>query len=376
MNLYYIKKFLLDCQETMSSGGNIQGEGLYGCTFIPPLKCKPNTIQSLITSDEEPLSKQLSKIIIKDDAEIEFAISKIIHKIPLYKNYFAVSEMICEPNPQQKDKNLDHCPLLDHTSLSQTRLLTMPFAGKQLNEIQFNLRNFDFMNFITHLISAGALLNLFGIVHRDLHQGNILVDSHNIPRIIDFNLSILTRSTHLDASMISHKYEYKISQEPPDSTLVNAITHHYKPLDVIHTICYKKPIIKKISALLGISTKDMYNSLYQFYRKSKSVKDGDLVKWFKLYYRTIDSWAIGITIVDLIRKMSLWSSFSDILQKHKSKLFPLLRKMCAVNPLERIDCVQALHYLDPNHFIIRKYGKQWLSVVGDYSKSFSSISTF
>lgn len=372
MNLYFTKKFLLVCQETMSSGGNIQGEGLYGCTFIPPLRCKPNTIQSFDQYDEDQFSEQLSKIILKDDADIEFAISKIIHKIPLYKNYFAVSETICEPTREQKDKQLYHCPLLKDTSLSQTRLLIMPFAGKQLNDVQFDLQHFDFMNFITHLISAGALLNLFGIVHRDLHQANILVDSHNIPRIIDFNLSIPTRFVQLDVSMISHRYDYKISQEPPDSTLVNAIAHHHKPIEVIQSICFKKPIIKKISMLLGISTKDMYNSLYQFYRKSKSVKDGDLVKWFKLYYRTIDSWAIGITIVDLIRKMSLWSSFSGILQKHKSKLFPLLRKMCAVSPLERIDCVQALHYLDPNHFIIRKYGKQWLSIVSDFSKPFSS----
>ena len=360
------------CQETMSSGGNIQGEGLYGCTFIPPLRCKPNTIQSFDDADDQAFSEQLSKIILKDDADIEFAISKIIHKIPLYTNYFAVSETICEPMREQKDKDIHHCSLLKETPISQTRLLIMPFAGKQLNDAHFDLRHFDFMNFITHLISAGTLLNLFGIVHRDLHQGNILIDSHNIPRIIDFNLSIPTRFINLDTSMISHTYDYKISQEPPDSTLVNAIAHHHKPHDVIQSICYKKPIIKKITTVLGISSKEMYNSLYNFYRKSKSVKEGDLVRWFKLYYRTIDSWAIGITIVDLIRKMSLWPSFSHILQKHKSKLFPLLRKMCAVSPLERVDCVQALHYLDPNHFIIRKYGKQWLSIVGDFSHPFSS----
>jgi serine/threonine protein kinase len=355
----------------MSFGGNIHAEGLYGCTFIPPLKCKPNTIQSFSSDPEnDDMSQQLSKIISKDDADMEFTISKLIHKIPLYKNYFAVSETICEPNRNQVDKNMDHCSLLDQVPLSKTRLLIMPFAGKQLSEFQFDLKHFDFMNFITHLISAGALLNLFGIVHRDLHQGNILVDSHNVPRIIDFNLSIPVRFTDLDVSLISHKYDYKISQEPPDSTLVNAIAHQHNPISVIQSICFKKPIIKKIITILGISSKDMYNSLYQFYNKSKSVKEGDLVKWFKLYYRTIDSWAIGITIIDLIRKMSLWSSFSSILQKHKSKLFPLLRKMCAVSPLERIDCVQALHYLDPNHFIIRKYAKQWLSVVGDFSKPF------
>lgn len=347
----------------MSIGGDLQGEGLYGCTFIPPLRCQPNTIKSFQQTSEDTQHILISKIISTDDAEIEFSISKIIHKIPLYKNYFAVSESICKPSSHQIDQNIEECPLFKNTHLSDTRMLTMPFAGKQFNEIQFDIKHFDFMNLITHLISAGALLNLFGIVHRDLHQGNILIDNHYIPRIIDFNLSIPTRHTHLDDSMISHKYDYKIAQESPDSTLVNAIAHRYSPLSVIQTISYKKPILQKISSLLGISHKQMYNSLHQFYLKSKSVKEGNLIKWFKLYYRTIDSWAIGVIIVDLIRKLSLWPSFLPILNKYKSILFPLLRKMCAISPLERFDCVQALHYLDPNHFIIRKYSTQWLSIV-------------
>jgi serine/threonine protein kinase len=280
---------------------------------------------------------------------------------------------MCEPSSRQTDEDLSKCEVLDSKPLSAFRILSMTYGGSPLHNYRFKVDSFVMMNFFTHLISAGALLSLFGIIHRDLHQGNILVDNETIPRIIDFNLSIIKE--HVTADELSHSHNVTLPQESPDAVLVNAISLGYKRSTVIRSIIHKKPIIKKISALLGISTKDMYNSLYQFYRKSKSVKEGDLIQWFNLYYRTIDSWAIGITIVDLIRKMSLWTSFSDILQKHKSKLFPLLRKMCAVSPLERIDCVQALYYLDPNHFIIRKYAKQWLSIVGDFSHPFSSVSS-
>ena len=72
-----------------------------------------------------------------------------------------------------------------------------------------------------------------------------------------------------------------------------------------------------------------------------------------------------INIVDFISKLSLWPEFSATLNKVRPKLFPVLRRLCEVNPMRRIDCVQALNMLSPNSFIIRKYSKEWLAKVGD-----------
>ena len=42
----------------------------------------------------------------------------------------------------------------------------------------------------------------------------------------------------------------------------------------------------------------------------------------------------------------------------------MLRKMCAVSPNERIDCVQALHYIDPKNTIINtERAKVWMNNV-------------
>ena len=82
------------------------------------------------------------------------------------------------------------------------------------------------------------------------------------------------------------------------------------------------------------------------------------------YWTTIDSWAIGALIVQFISNYSLWPSFAPVLKKHSSTLFPLLRRMCAVSPIQRVDCIQALYYLNPNHFIIRTYGKAWIEKKG------------
>ena len=239
----------------------------------------------------------------------------------------------------------------------------MPYGGKPLSLYNFNFKSLDFLNFIKHFIEAGALLNLFGIVHRDIHNGNILVDKNDVPRIIDFNLAI-NASGNISTDKIRHQYNYIIAQEPPDSTLVNAILYGYKPEKVISSIIERKPIIRKIRNILDVPLSEMRDKLEAFYNQSKSVKTGNDATWFKIYWRTIDSWAVGINIVDLLSKLSLWPEFSAILREIKPKLFPVLRKLCAVSPVDRIDCVQALNYIDSNNFIIRKYGKAWLAKVG------------
>jgi serine/threonine protein kinase len=344
----------------MLSGGKLFDDGEYGCIFTPPLECKTKTKQVLAEDGSE---LPLSKLILTDDAEHEYGISKVIRQIPLWKNYFVVSESICEPAAQQKDKELKDCPVLDTYKLSDFRILSMPYGGVPLNLYRMNLAKLDFMSFIVHFIEGGALLNLFGIVHRDIHQGNILVDDEQVPRIIDFNLSIPVQS-NVTANLLSHTYNITTGQEPPDSTLVNAISKGYNPERVIESIINKKPIIRKIQNILGVNATSQLQSLEGFYLDSKAAKTGNTVKWFNNYWRTIDSWAIGVNILVLISKLSLWPEFSQTLRRVKPKLFPVLRGLCEVSPTKRLDCVQALNMLSPNSFIIRKYGKAWLAKVG------------
>jgi hypothetical protein len=344
-------------------GGKLFDEGLYGCIFTPPLDCKTGTKRGTSADiDADAQHPPVSKLILKDDAEMEFTISKMIHKIPLWRNYFVVSESICDPAPVQKDKDVSKC--IGKEKLSKYSILTMPYGGKPMSTYRFNVKGFDFMAFVKHFLECGALLNLFGIVHRDIHQGNILIDNEFVPRIIDFNLSIPVESD-VEGSDLSHKYEYSIAQEPPDSALVNAIAHGYKADKVIEALAFKRSNMRLIKIILGVTHQAMADELEVFYNKSKAVKAGDNLRWFKVYWRTIDSWAFGVNLVDLIARLMLWPEFAGTWKRTQGKLLPMLRRLCAVSPVNRIDCVQALNYLDPGSFIIRKYGRAWLAKVGD-----------
>lgn len=366
---------------TMQTGGKLFDEGMYGCIFTPSLICRDSQgskgSQSSQSSqgsqgsqltkkkDEETDENKLSKLILAPAANQEWTIMKKIKKIPLWKNYFIISESPpCIPATVQKEKELNKCSILNNPqyTLSDFRIITMPYGGTPLTTYRINLLTFDFMAFVTHFIEAGALLNLFGIVHRDIHQGNILIDSEEVPRIIDYNLSILVGDT-ITSNKLKHKYDYNLAQEPPDSTIVNAVLMGYNYQRVIESIVQKKSILKKIRNILGVSQNDQMESLERFYLKSKSLKVGDQVMWFNNYWTKIDSWAIGVIIIDLLSKLLLWPEFSKTLKKISPKLFPVLTKLCEVDPRKRIDCVQALNQLLPNSFIIRKYAKPWIAKI-------------
>jgi len=330
-------------------GGKLKDEGGYSCIFSPPLKCKDTPLTISDVSSDLTYGK-LMKI---KDADKEFSIANIISRIPhikgipLWKNYFVVSESICSPSISQNDKDLSKCEVLKDHKMSEFKLTIMPFRGVALDRYAYR-QDFDFDAFALHLIEAGALLNIFGIVHKDLHKGNVLVDKHDVPRIIDFNLSIDTRSP---LNLRTHSHSYKLTQEPPDATIINAISLNkgYKMDVVIKNIC-KKSIIKDISLLLNISHDDIFNSITRYYESITSDSE-----WFLNYWSKIDSWSIGVIIVQIIIIIN-----KDISQTMKN----MLKKMCAVNPNERIDCVQALRYLNPENFIVKKYGENWFSKAG------------
>lgn len=352
--------------EVSQSGGKIIGDGVYGCVFSPQLKCIPNTKITLPGLPSLEKERQVSKLIDSESASIEFRLSHFISQIPVWRNYFVISESICNPASQQSDPDLKRCEALKMDGISHFKILSMPYRGDSLHLHRFSMEQFDFMRFAKHLIEAGSLMNLFNIVHRDLHQGNILVDVHHVPRIIDFNLSFHTQQK-VSASALSHYFEPMIAHEPPDSALVNAIYQkeaYQKDYDVvIQRIIGKKSILKRIRALFGGSMEQMRQELEEFYQKSKSAKTGDTATWFRTYWSKIDSWAIGVILVDLIIKFLQYSSFRSKYTTIKPILEPILRDMCQINPMKRIDCVQALHRLDSSHFILRKYGVEWLRTI-------------
>lgn len=338
------------------TGGKLYAEGTYGCIFVPPLVCKGE--------EDRPANKQIiDKLIDKENADIEMKISQRVQRIPLWKNYFVVPLSECEPAPraEQTNVNVAKCDVIQQKRLDTFRLLQMEYGGKPLKQAVIDMKTQSLYDIALHLIEGGALLNLFGIVHTDIHQGNILIDKSNVPRIIDFNLSIDVRNPDLFI-YLNHPTMVSLFQEPPDSCIVNGISKGVDGYKTIRDLLSIRKTLKKLQALFGISTMELRDEMEEFVNTSAIARTGDIKKWFETYWSKIDTWAIGMNIVLLLTDNLMWDSFAKGQYiDYRDKLLPVIHDMTQVNPMKRIDCVQALARLDPNNFILRKYGKDWLA---------------
>lgn len=349
-------------------GGRLVGQGLYGCVFTTPFSCAKGdkTTGDKTAGDKTAGDKtskrpigQLTKLTNPVDAAIEFSIAETIRRIPLWRNYFAVAESMCVPSNKQKEKDIKACKVLHDRPLSEFRILRMSHAGIPLAEYPVDFNVFQIMSFTTHLLEAGALLTLFGMAHRDLHQGNIMMDAHRVPRIIDFNLASPIDTTENLDSMIMHQYDYNIYHEPPDSTLLMAVAEG-KSLDrVVRLLATKKGILRKLRTLTGMSETDMELQLEKV-AQDPIVQKGSGAEWFQAYWSVIDSWAIGVTLLDLLSKWSMWPAFTAHFAPYREKIHYVIRQMCKIHPADRMDCVEALQTLHPNSGILRAYGAKWL----------------
>jgi serine/threonine protein kinase len=224
-----------------------------------------------------------------------------------------------------------------------------------------NFKKFPFYDFAKHLLEGLALLTLHGITHLDLHRGNILVDTANIPRIIDFNLSIDKSDTHNLVNRLKHSYQLNLTQESPDFLLVNAVHIGKEANWVISDMLKNKEMLQTLRKVLGTTEVDQRNQITEFYKESTVAQKGDLEGWFTSYWSYNDSWAGGCILVKLIAALSLWPSFErGDFALAKEKLFNVIRRMTHMSPIKRFDSVQALAFLDPENYILRTYATEWL----------------
>jgi hypothetical protein len=160
---------------------------------------------------------------------------------------------------------------------------------------------------------------------------------------------------------LEHSYSPVFRQLPPEYILVNALfKKRYSLTQIAKEILGKNLTIRLLSRYCNIPLEQIYIDMIAFATASNSVSSGDIVQWFKLHWRVLDSWSIGALILEIINKMSTWSFFSQQYKENEHILIPLLRKLCAINPIKRFDCVQAIHYLNPSNRIIKLYGQKWI----------------
>jgi len=346
---------------SQQEGGDLLGQGVYGCAFTPPLKCRGK-----VKNPTNIVQGRVGKITSLQDATFEYNISQRLRAIPLATNYFVLSDDICTPDIRtaQDEKDITKCVPLKQRRLPDFKQLSMPFGGTPLYNAKFIVAKFDIFEFAKHILEAGSLLLLSGIVHTDLHMGNILVDSFNVPRVIDFGMAIvpsLLTSEIVDS--VQHPPDFKFYQEPPEVSLMWAIKAEVADRDTPAEIIKQKDIFKNIQVFFGKSPQEMAAELEAFWIESKSLQQMKYMDFLKTYWPQYDAWTIGSNLVYLLKMLSFYPSFQQnpTYSKNKQLLEGVIKKLVEVNPQKRYDAIQALNELDAESYVLKTYASEWLS---------------
>ena len=349
-------------------GGRRLSEGAYGCIFTPPLICR---------GEKGPRggwkNGKLGKITDKDDIKGELVAAKVFSKKPEAKKYLILPEIpsLCVPAPiaEQKETHFNRCDILKKQSYDDMLHYEVEYGGitvhKSLDDISLIVNDFQFSTFMGDMLEIGAYITLSGFIHNDLHGNNILVNKKYHPRLIDFGRSYFANAINQETidMLMGMTYAPNLSQVPPEISIQDGLDDGLSLKKIMQDIQREKPGLRDAERILGVSRDREILELSNFWKTSKSIQQGDWIRFFQLYWPVVDSWAIGSILIGAVRKLSISKQFTEgnDWKQHQGIIKTVLKGLLKASPRQRLDCVQALALYDPmNAVVLSASGKAWL----------------
>jgi serine/threonine protein kinase len=354
----------------VQSGGKLLGQGYYGCVFDPPLTCRGEK------NPKAAKKGQLGKLTEIDDVEAELMAAKFFKDKPEAKKYFILADLktLCKPSDsgepaidltKQTEKDLDKCAALEREGIDDMVHYQMEYGGKSLHE-RFHVvqASFPFYKFMGHMLEVGAYLALNGIIHNDLHSGNIVVNKDSHPRLIDFGRAYNSKDINMSLiEKLAADYYPDLGQITPECSTLDGLSQNVQFPRIIQDLIQKKPGLLYAERLFGQGRQEQMAEFQQFWKTSKSLQKNDVISFWKLYWPVVDAWSIGHCLAGTIYKLKQSTRFMDS-EEWKKKfgvVKAIITGLLKASPRARLDSVEALALYDPmNSLVLSASGKAWL----------------
>ena len=340
-------------------GGKLLGQGWYGCAVSEPLPCKyPQFIPGASEND-------ITKIGRSADLREEVMVSNILKEITFARNYFVIIKgQPCQPSIKslKVEPDLKKCDVVVSKGLDTLSVIRMDYGGVALHTYRFRPTTFDLFTFGTRLLEAATILVTHGIVHCDLHQGNILIDNYGIPRIIDFGLAIIKKyvSSKKAADDLTYPYDPTYLQQPPELALFHAALERRNVNVTMHDIMQRKKTCNILYMSFGVTKEEQLAELEKFSVESAAFRNLSLEEYWAHYWSKFDAWSIGNTLLFVMNDLlKVGYDAHPTYKKHKGTMRKVIRGLLAMDPRNRYDAVDALAEWNPASVILHKYGKEW-----------------
>jgi len=312
-------------------------EGSYGCAFTPQIPCKKSEFR-------KSSKKLVGKVISKEHALIELSMATLVKAIPGWQRYYIVQEEdeCSTKNFAKAREEYTNCKMLGKTENKNLTQLISVFGGTTFLRSMIG-PTFDYLGTFRHMLEGISKLEEQGICHYDLKENNILVDSKGTLRIIDFGSAFVGDQVNT-SNLWLHQYNFapEYAPQPPELSLQNAI-HDGLPIhESIHDIITRKKVFQLIENILGVSVEKSEDELRNFWHD----EDENWPLFFKKYWRTWDSWAIGVIFLKLLQKMFLHEYFvKQVWVPYAIVIRNVLKGMLQCNPKNRLTASEALKTL-------------------------------
>jgi hypothetical protein len=313
-------------------------QGSYGCAFTPPLPCKKSRASST--------ERQVGKIIRKKNAKFELAISTVIRGIPGWERYFIIQEedTCTRKNFEELRETYENtCKIIRKSTDTTLMQLLSSYGGTSLFDLTLT-NKFDYIGSLRHVLEGVVKLQTQGICHYDLHNANILIDGRGTWRMIDFGAAFIGDSVS-DSTIWRHIYDFQpdYPPQPPELSVQNGIYQDLSYGYSIQQTILQKKVFKQLERLLGVPIAGQADALHAFWL---GWKGGSWVSFFQTYWKTWDTWAVGVMFLGILEKCFLLPAFVNGQWANNSRtLKTVLKGLLHVDPTKRMSAEMAVKLL-------------------------------
>lgn len=347
------------------TGGAFISSGVYGCVFRPALPCKDGKL-----IDPKHVSN-ISKISSMDRKYLdkEIAVGRRIRKIPIADHYFALArDGICEAPTDmlRKDSGAGDCEMMHEDDDRKKYMIQQPFGGRDFEKTvlsSYKPETVDFYKIGQRLLEGLVIMAVTGVVHTDLHRENVLIDKHENPKIIDFGASVILGDP---VKSLVREFDPRYAQIAPEMSLWDAWHDKLETTVAARRIATEKGSMAILRIYNGDSVDDQVRKLAEYRMRSSYFKRGDFEGWWAIHWPKIDVWSVGFVLLHLWNKLSKYEGFAKnkVYIEKRRMILDVMRGMMDVNPIKRLNAVQALQKWAPNSVVLRRYAGKWISKSG------------
>lgn len=350
-------------------GGAIIGQGTYGCVFDPPLRCA-----AVAHKKGTGHRRKVGKIGRTKEIEAEARVAATLRNVPdASEMYILVDKSsVCKPAPLKKQPvkeqdDMEHCEAYKKWGMSDMLHYTMNYGGITIKKMESKpVKEFPIYSFTKHLLTSTSHLLLKGLVHFDIHTGNVLVNPKTyMPVLIDFGMTFFVSDIEKAGFMdnIWTSFAAWANPEPPELTYATGIRKGMSPNSIFMSIMEEKPSVIMMDSVFKASKLSQMKQLIDFVNTSQSMQRRDWGRLFSKYWPGFDAWAVGGILIHFY-KITMFSKGGKDgeFAKYGAVVKRVIKGLLSCDPRKRLDSLQALAMLDPdNELVSSAEGSAWLN---------------